>query len=99
MDVRAAAAAQIAPLFAATFAGSADEQLRTGLCPQLSDALLSLEANAGLAWRIQESVIQACAGYATPVACPFRALCGAIPNHECVIKPCKAGVIMLRQLQ
>jgi len=62
MDVRAAAAAQMAPLFAATFAGSTDEQLRTGLCPQLSDALLSLEAAAGLAWRIQESVIRACAG-------------------------------------
>ena len=66
MDVRAAAAEQLAPLLTATFLGSTDEQLRTGLCPQLSDALLSLEAAAGLSWRIQKSVIVACAGYATP---------------------------------
>ena len=66
MDVKAAAASQLAPLLAATFLGSTDEQLRTGLCPQLSDALLSLEAAAGLGWRIQQSVILACAGCAAP---------------------------------
>ena len=62
MDVRITAATQLAPLLTATFLGNADEQLRGGLYPQLGDALLSLDTAAGLHWRVQETVMHACAG-------------------------------------
>jgi hypothetical protein len=64
MDVRITAATQLAPLLTATFLGNADEQLRGGLYPQLGDALLSLDAASGLRWRVQETVMHACAGCA-----------------------------------
>ena len=69
MDVRITAATQLAPLLTVTFLGNADEQLRGGLYPQLGDALLALEAAAGLGWRVQETVMHACAGCAWSINC------------------------------
>ena len=65
-SVKAKLVAQLAPLVAAMRHAAFEEQQRGSLFPQLCAALVEMEAGCGLSWRLQESIMRACAGYGVP---------------------------------